>query len=46
MFYALSSTYIDFKKGDTEDPKFEVDDHVSILIYKNIFAKSYNPNWS
>ena len=46
MFYALSSTYIDFNKGDTEDPKFEVDDHVSILIYKNIFAKSYNPNWS
>ena len=27
-------------------PKFEIDDHVRISKYKNIFAKSYNPNWS
>ena len=32
------NTYIDFKK--------EVDDHVTISKYKNIFAKVYTPNWS
>ena len=29
-----------------KDPKFQVDDHVRISKYKNIFAKSYTPNWS
>ena len=33
----------DFNK---EDPKFELDNHVRISKYKNIFAKGYTPNWS
>ena len=36
-----SSTYFDFnKENDKEEPKFEVGDHVRVLKYKNIFAKS------
>ena len=32
--------YIDFKKEvNDRDPKFKVDDHVTISKYKNIFAK-------
>ena len=42
-----SSTYIDFnKENNKEDPKFEVDDHVKLSTYKNIFAKGYISNWS
>ena len=29
-----------------EDPKFNVDDHVRISKYENIFANIYVPNWS
>ena len=31
---------------EMEDPKFKVNDHVRILKYKNICARSYTPNWS
>ena len=42
-----NNKYIDFKKEiNNKDPKFIVDDHVRISIYKNIFAKGYMPNWS
>ena len=41
-----SGTYIDFnKENNMEDPKFEVDSHVRISKYKNIFADGYAPNW-
>ena len=41
-----SDTYIDFnKENNMEDPKFEVDSHVRISKYKNIFADGYAPNW-
>ena len=41
------NTYIDFgKEVDDNDPKFKVGDHVRISKYKNVFAKSYTPNWS
>ena len=41
------NTYIDFKKEVSDkDPKFNVDNHVRISKYKNIFGKGYNPNWS
>ena len=40
------SEYIDFNKENSkEDPKFNVGDHVRILIYKNIFARGYILNW-
>ena len=40
-------SYIDFDKTSyKEDPKFNVGDYVRILKYKNIFRKSYVPNWS
>ena len=40
-----SSTYIHFhKENNKEDPTYEIGDHVSILKYKNIFAKGYFPN--
>ena len=35
----------DFNKKK-KNPKFNVDDHVRISEYKNIFAKGYAPNWS
>ena len=42
-----SSTYIDFdvkkKTKKNKDRKFEVDDHVWILKYKNLFAKGDVP---
>ena len=42
-----SSTYIDFdKNNNTWDLKLKVGDHVRMSKYKNIFAKSYMPNWS
>ena len=41
------NTYIDFKKEiDNKDPKFKVGDHVRISKYKNMFTKTYMPNWS
>ena len=41
------SIYIDFnKENNKEGPKFKVSGHVRISKYKNIFAKSYVPNWS
>ena len=40
-----SSMYIDFGvENNVEDPKFEVDDHVRIFKYENIFAKGHTPN--
>ena len=41
------NTCIDFgKEVSVNDPKFKVGYHVRISKYKNIFAKSYTPNWS
>ena len=41
------NTYINISKEvNDKDPKFKVGDHVRISKYKNIFAKSYTPNWS
>ena len=41
------NTYINAdKEFDNKDPKFKVGDRVRISKYKNIFAKSYTPNWS
>ena len=34
------------KEVNDKDPKLKVGDHVRISKYKNIFAKSYAPNWS
>ena len=42
-----SSTYIDSSKEiNDEDPKFKIVDIIRISKFKNIFAKSYVPNWS
>ena len=39
-------TSIDYIKDvNDNDPKFQVDNHVRTLKYKNIFAKGYTPNW-
>ena len=39
--------YINFdKENNKEGPKFKVGHHVRISKYKNIFLKSYIPNWS
>ena len=39
-----SSMYIDFSvKNNDQNPQFEVDDHVEISKYKNIFVKVYTP---
>ena len=41
------NTYINTDKEiNNKDPKFKVGDRVRISKYKNIFAKSYTPNWS
>ena len=41
------NTYINIgKEVNDNDPKFKVDDYVRISKNKNIFAKSYTPNWS
>ena len=41
------NTYINTDKEiNNKDPKFKVGDHVRISNYKNIFGKSYTPNWS
>ena len=34
------------EESNKKDPKFKVGDHVRISRYKDIFAKSYTPNWS
>ena len=34
------------EKSNEKDPKFNVGDHVRISKFKNVFAKSYTPNWS
>ena len=40
------NTYINIdKEVNDKDPKFKVGDHVRTSKYKNIFAKSYTPNW-
>ena len=39
-------TSIDYiKEVNDNDPKFQVDNQVRTLKYKNIFAKGYTPNW-
>ena len=41
------NTYINADKEiNNKDPKFKVSNRVRISKYKNIFAKSYTPNWS
>ena len=46
-FGVKSSTYIDFGiQNNKKDSKFEVDEHVRKLNYKNIFAKGYVLDWS
>ena len=40
-------TYIDFGTANNDViTKFKVDDHVGTSQSKNIFAKTYKPNWS
>ena len=47
LFDVKSSIFIDFRIEDNhKDAKFEVDNHVRISKYKNIFAKGYTPNCS
>ena len=42
-----SNTYIGSNKEINDKyPKFKIRDNVRISKYKNIFAKSYTPNWS
>ena len=36
-----SSTYIDFKENNKEDPRFKIGDDVRISKYKKIFAKFF-----
>ena len=44
--HVLTSTYIDFDVENNDiNPKFKVGDHIKISKYKNIFVKSYTPNW-
>ena len=41
------SIYIDFGvENNYKDLEFKVGAHVRILKFKNIFVKSYTPNWS
>ena len=41
------NTYINTdKKTNDKNHKFKVGDRVRVSKYKNIFAKSYTPNWS
>ena len=40
------NTYFDSSKGiNDKDPKFKIDDIARVSKYKNIFAKTYTPNW-
>ena len=44
---AKTRIYIDFNKENNEEgSNFKVDDSVRISKYKNVFGKSYVPNWS
>ena len=44
---AKRDSFAEFNEDSNEtDPKFKVDDHVTISKYKNIFAKGYAPNCS
>ena len=39
-------SFVEYSEETNEkDPKFKVGDNVRISKYKNIFAKSYTPNW-
>ena len=41
------TAYIDYSKEvNYKDPNFKIGDILRISKYKNIFAKSYVPNWS
>ena len=41
------NNFVDYnEESNKKDPKFKIGDHVRILRYKNVFAKSYTPNWS
>ena len=45
--YVKSNSYIDSSKETNDrNPKFKIGDIVRISKYKNIFVKSYTPNWS
>ena len=45
--YITYSTYDDHSvESNDKDPKFEVDDHLGISKYKNVFAKGNPPHWS
>ena len=37
---------LNMMKNQIKKPKFKVSDNARISKYKNIFAKSYTPNWS
>ena len=42
-----SDSFVEYnEKSNEKDPKFKVNDHVSISKSKNTFAKGYAPNWS
>ena len=42
-----SNTYTDSSKGiNNEDPEFKIGGIVRISKYKNIFGKTYTPDWS
>ena len=43
----IDDSYAEYNKDcNKKDPKFKVGDRVSVLKYKNIFAKGYPPNLS
>ena len=45
--YVNSSIFIDFGvENNDKGTKYKVGDRVRISKYKNIFAKSYTPNWT
>ena len=47
IHYVNSSIFIDFGvENNDKGTKYKVGDRVRISKYKNIFAKSYTPNWT
>ena len=41
------NSFVEYNEdSNKKNPKFNVNDHVRISKYKNIFAKGYVPNWS
>ena len=45
--HVKNNTYINIgKEVRDKSPKFKVSNHVRMSKYKNIFAKTYTPNWS